>query len=341
LRREISSQEVERLLIAFLKSDVIAEIGALISRRLKRPLKSQDLFYDGFRDGEIWPQAVLNDKVKEKFPSLEAFSKSIPDILIRFGFSPERAQYLKDHIIVEPARGRAHTRQSYTKTAPARLRVPIPNEGWDYITFNAAMHELGHCVENILSLSNTDYYLMSDSPEICKECFPLLFQNQDLDALQLTKNDSAVSHMKALDEFLMTFWRSGVSLVEIRVWQWIERNPGADAAQLVNAKDQIEKDIWNTFFKPIFNTPDCKTLGKNLLMFNNRLYYSNYPISQIIQYQFMAQMQGKSLGVEMERISRLGRLPPGLWMQSATGSDISPEAFIQAAREACKELSAD
>ena len=43
--------------------------------------------------------------VAKKYPTAKAFEKDIPALLIKLGFSPERATFAADNIVVDPARG--------------------------------------------------------------------------------------------------------------------------------------------------------------------------------------------------------------------------------------------
>jgi hypothetical protein len=40
------------------------------------------------------------------------------------------------------------------------------------------------------------------------------------------------------------------------------------------------------------------------------------------------------IGPEFERVARLGRISPDLWMKSATGSPVGPEVLLAAAERA-------
>ena len=69
-------------------------------------------------------------------------------------------------------------------------------------------------------------------------------------------------------------------------------------------------------------------------MIDNPLYLSNYPIGHLISFQVEAQMKGKSMSAEMQRMYTQGRIIPQLWMNNSVGNQISIEPLLQAVRKA-------
>ena len=73
-------------------------------------------------------------------------------------------------------------------------------------------------------------------------------------------------------------------------------------------------------------------------MISYPLYLSAYPIGHLIEFQIEDHIKDKNLGVEFERMSKIGKLLPNSWMNEATGSDISPEPLLNQAEKAILEL---
>lgn len=332
--REMSANDVERILETFLASDAVKKVGELMSRRLRRALVSTDLSYRGFSETDSPNEA--SSAVCYAYPDLIAFASDIPNILIRFGLASDSARFVADHIIVEPSRTGAHTEGSYTLSRSVRLRVPVvAGTGLDSRSLDGATHELGHCVEHILTLRNADYYLMSDSPDMLKECSAFLFQNRSRDPKPSDVVNTRKQALATLREFLQAEYLSGLALVEIRIWRWLAAHPDAEPAQLVSEANSIAEEVWNTFFEPVFGSRNSRNLNLCPFMVNSPLYCSNYPISQMVNYQLKAYLEGKRLGPELDRLSKLGRLPPKIWMEQATGQEITPSSFLDAVKAAC------
>ncbi len=102
--------------------------------------------------------------MRKKYPNAEAYEKDIPNLLVGLGFTPDRAKYLAGNIVVEPARGSGHAWGSGMREAPTRLRTRVGKDGMDYKGFNIAVHEMGHNVEQTLSLNDVDHTLLQGVP---------------------------------------------------------------------------------------------------------------------------------------------------------------------------------
>ena len=89
-------------------SPLVPQVAKLIQSRLGRPLEPFDIWYSGFRPGSKYTEAQLDEIVAKKYPNAEAYRADIPNLLKKLGFPPDRAQYIADHIIVDPARGSGH-----------------------------------------------------------------------------------------------------------------------------------------------------------------------------------------------------------------------------------------
>src|SRR5690606_37258758 len=108
LGRELPEARVKALLEQVLTSPQVPEVARLIEQRLGRPLGPQDLWYAGFRGNAALPEAQLDARTRARYPTPEAFARDMPRILRALEFPPERAQFLAEHILVDPSRGAGH-----------------------------------------------------------------------------------------------------------------------------------------------------------------------------------------------------------------------------------------
>src|SRR5205085_78664 len=95
--------------------------------------------------------------VAKSNPTPESYQKDIPNLLLKLGFSPERAQYVAQDIVVDPARGSGHAMGAEMRSEKAHLRTRVEKTGMNYKGFNIAVHEMGHNVEQTFSLNDVDH----------------------------------------------------------------------------------------------------------------------------------------------------------------------------------------
>ncbi|MGC8928666.1 MAG: hypothetical protein ACP5QK_12185 [Myxococcota bacterium] len=337
--REIPEEKVEQLLISILSSDVRRDIARLIEKRLKRRLLPFDIWYAGFKPNARYREEELDKIVSERYPDIQTFSKDIPNILIKLGFDRDTATFLANHIEVDPARGAGHAMGAEMKSDKAHLRTRVPRGGMNYKGFNIAMHELGHCVEQVFTLNKIDYYPLRGVPNTAfTESFAFMFQSRDLFVLGLDSPDEEKENLKILEKFWATYEIAGVSLVDMYVWRWMYKNPEAKPEELKKAVVEIAKDIWNKYYAPIFKVKDEPILAIYSHMIDAALYLPDYPLGHIIDFQIENYIRGKNLAVEMERMCRSGSILPELWMKNATGEEITTKPFIEAAKKAIEKI---
>jgi len=337
--RQIPEERVEGLLVSILTSDVLKDIGHLIEKRLNRKLRPFDIWYAGFKPNARYKEEELDKIVRERYPTLEAFKKDIPNILTKLGFSNQTAEFLAAHIEVDPARGAGHAMGAEMRSDKAHLRTRVPKDGMNYKGFNIAMHELGHCVEQVFTLNRIDYYPLRGVPNTAfTESFAFMFQSRDLFILGLDKPDEESENLKVLEKFWATYEIAGVSLVDMYVWRWMYKHPDATPQELKKAVIEIAKDVWNKYYAPIFKSKDEPILAIYSHMIDAALYLPDYPLGHIIDFQIESYIRGKNLGVEMERMCKSGSILPDLWMKNATGEEISTRPFITAAKRAVEKM---
>jgi len=321
---EIPQQEVETLFDTYLRSPQLAKIAAIIEKRLGRSLRPYDIWYDGFKSRSSIPQEELNAKTTSRYPNPKAFEADMPNMLAKLGWTKERAQYLSAKIAVDPARGSGHAWGAQMKGEKAHLRTRIPENGMDYKGYNIAVHEFGHNVEQTVSLYDIDHYLLSGVPNTAfTEALAFIFQSRDLQLLGINNSNSDQEQLNTLDTGWSLMEIMGVGMVDMKIWKWLYAHPESTAAELKSAVQTITKEVWNTYFSPIFGLKDEPILGIYSHMISNPLYLAAYSYGQIIEFQLEEHLIGKSFSNEIDRIYSQGRLIPQRWMEGAVGSKIS------------------
>lgn len=333
--QELPEQRVRELLTAVLSSPEVPKVAALIEQRLGRKLGPQDLWYAGFKASPGKTEAELDAITRKKYPSAEAFKKDMPRILQGLGFAPGRAKYLADRIAVDPSRGAGHAMPALRKGDFPRLRTRIEKDGMNYKGYNIAIHELGHNVEQVFSLYDVDHFLLSGVPNNAfTEALAFVFQARDLELLGLVKKNEEADRMRVLGDFWATWEIAGVALVDADVWHWMYEHPTATPAELRAATVAIAQKYWNQYYAPVLGAADSPLLGIYSHMIAYPLYLSNYPLGHLIAFQIEEHIDktGK-LGVEFERMSRIGSVVPDAWMTVATGSPVSAEPLLRATKK--------
>jgi oligoendopeptidase F len=218
------------------------------------------------------------------------------------------------------------------RDAKSHLRTRVGSDGMDYKGYNIAVHEMGHNVEQTLSLNEIDYYMLQGVPNTAfTEALAFVFQARDLELLGLDAADELGHAYQVLDDFWGAAEISAVALVDMRVWHWMYDNPDASPMELKEATLQISKDVWNEYFADIFNRKDVVLLGVYSHMIHSFLYLPDYPIGHMIALQVEEQMaKAGDMGGEFERMSKMGNVTPDLWMKSATGAPVGPDALLAA-----------
>jgi len=338
LGRQMPEPRVVALLEQVLSSPLVPRVAAEIQRRLGRPLEPHDLWYAGFRPQSRFDEAELDRTTRQRYPTPAAFSADLPRILQSLGFTAEKARFLAEHIVVDPARGAGHAMEAARRGDMPRLRTRIAKEGMDYKGFNIAMHELGHNVEQVFSLYAVDRTLLAGVPNnALTEAFAFVFQKRDLDALGL--GGGGDSPDEALNVFWMTWEIAGVALVDVATWHWLYEHPNATPAQLKEAVLGISRDVWNRFYAPVLGSRDSVLLGIYSHLVAYPLYLADYPLGHLVAFQLEEKLaQAPALGPEVERMTAYGAVTPDLWMVHAVGAPIAAEPLLRATERALDEL---
>jgi hypothetical protein len=338
--RELPEERVEAMLREVLSSPLRPRVAKLIETRLGRKLEPFDIWYDGFKARGKYTDEELSRITREKYPTPRAFADDIPSILVKLGFTEEKAKWVADRIEVDPSRGAGHAFGAGKKGDKAHLRTRVGKDGMDYKGYNIAVHELGHNVEQTFSLYSVEYNLLEGVPNTAfTEALAFVFQGKDLELLGLAKPDETSRALATLDDYWGTCEIGAVALVDMRVWRWMYEHPDATPAELREATIAIAKDVWNEFFASIFGKKDVVLLGIYSHMISSVLYLPDYPIGHLIAHQIEEQMdKAGNIGSEFERMTVQGRLIPDVWMKRATGSPVGADAMLAAVDRALKMM---
>ena len=339
LDREMSETEVETVLKTILTAPVLKQIAGIIQNRLGRPLEPFDIWYDGLKSQSRQNESELDKIVSQRYPSVEAFQHDLPNILQKLGFTAQKAYFLAEHIRVDPSRGAGHASGAMMKDDQAHLRTRIPKSGMKYKGYNIAIHELGHNVEQVFSLNEMDYYTLHGVPNTAfTEAFAFVFQSRDLEILGIRQHSDELENLHVLNNLWATMEISGVALTDMYIWRWMYQHPDSDPGQLKAAVISIAKQVWNDYFAPVIGQKDSDLLAIYSHIVDGAMYTPDYPLGQIISFQIEQYLKTHRLAPDMERMCKLGRLSPQIWMQQAVGQKVSAAPLLKSAEKAIGEL---
>jgi hypothetical protein len=337
---QMSESRVKAMLEQVLTSPQFAEVGRLVEKRLGRPLAPFDIWYNGFRPHQTRTEAQLDEIIRKKYPTAAAFRDDMPNILVKLGFSRERAIYLRELIDVEGARGTGHATGGMMRGQLARLRTHVEAGGMNFKGFNIALHELGHNIEQTFSLDQVDHTLLAGVPNNAfTEALAMVVQGHDLEVLGSAAPDARAEAIKTLNDFWATAEIAGVALTDLAVWHWMYEHPDATPAELKAATLRIARDLWNRYYTPVFKQRDVTLLAVYSHMIRDVLYLPDYPIGHLIGFQIEEQMKKAGrFGSEFERMATFGNVTPDVWMKNATGATVGAEAMLSATKRALAEI---
>ena len=328
---EIPAAEIDSLFRSLISSEQVKIVASEIKNRLGRELRPYDIWYDGFKARSGMDEEALSEETRKRFPDPITYEKKIAGMLTTLGFQKENAEEISRHIVVEPARGSGHAWPCMGHNEPSRLRTRIAPEGMDYKGYNIAVHEMGHNVEEVISLYKMDYYMLHGIPNTgFTETSAFLFQVRDLQLLGYGKQ--TMNRETVLDQFWGMYEIMGVSLVDMRMWQWLYDHPKSTAAELREAVLRIAAEVWNAYYEPVLGEKDCFLLAIYSHMVNSPMYLPNYPIGHIVQFQLeqaLADKEGQAWAEAYERWYRLGRLTPQEWMRQAVNGTLSVQPVLE------------
>lgn len=340
--REIPEAEVKELFETLLAAPVGKQVAELVSQRLGRPLEPFDIWYTGFKPGGGYPEEQLDEVTEARYPSVDAYAKDMPRLLQDLGFTEEKAQFLADNIVVQRSRGAGHALGASRRDDKAYLRTRVAGEGMNYKGFNIAVHEMGHTVEQVFSITTIDHTLLEGVPNTAfTEALAFVFQDRDLELLGLTEPDASAEHFAALDNFWNSREIMGVALVDMAAWNWLYAHPEATASEFRDAVLSIARDVWNRYYADIFGSRDETLLAVYSHMVDGAMYTPDYPLGHVIAFQIESYFRSsdKPLGVEYERLCKLGQITPDAWLRQGLGAPLSVQPLLEASAAAVQALS--
>jgi len=330
---ELTQTFVEELFIELVSSDQAKMVGTFISKRLGRELQPFDIWYDGFKSRSSLNEDDLTKVLMKKYPHVKAYQDDMANILVKLGYQTQKANEIASKIIVEGARGAGHAWGSQMKSEKAFLRTRMAKDGMDYKGYNIAMHELGHNVEQTITLQDVDYYMLRGVPNTAfTEAMAFMFQTRDLKLMGINNADPNAIDFHTLDIFWGVYEIMGVSLVDMNVWKWLYANPNATEEELAKQVINISIDIWNKYYAPVFGVKDSPILGIYSHMIAYPLYLSAYPIGHLIEFQIEDYIKNKkaNFAEETYRMFVKGSVVPQIWMVNAVGEELSNKPMLKA-----------
>ena len=336
---EMSKEEIEKLFVDFISAPEIKDVANLIKKRLGRDLEAFDIWYDGFKQRSNIDENKLTAITRQKYPNPSAFQNDIPRILKDMGWTNEKAKYIADKIEVDPARGSGHAWGAEMKGDAAHLRTRILKNGMDYKGYNIAIHELGHNVEQTITLYDIDYYMLKGVPSTAfTEAVAFMFQANDLKLLgqKNSGNKTEEDALAALDNCWSAYEIMGVSLVDMYVWQWLYENPDCNLTEFRDAVVSIATKVWNDYYAPVFGVKDSPILAIYSHLICTPMYLANYPVGHLIEFQVEQYCQNKNFVEEITRMLLNGKVIPQKWMKDAVSLEISGKPTLTSVKNALK-----
>ncbi len=336
VEREVSEKKIVKILTDILSSPLATRVANFVSDQLGRPLEPFDIYYRDFVKEGVGKKPLKFD-IKKKYPTSKALEDAIPDVLVKMGWDRKRAKWIGSKIRVDNGRSAGHAWSPRCPEDLQLLRCRVDKDGCDEINFETYMHELGHCVEGVLSSYELDYKALWSVPNTAfTEGFAFTFQDRTDEILGRGKRE--VSDRTVLLRFWQPFEIGGSALTEIRFFHWLYKNPNATAQQMNNAIRRIGDELWEEFYARIFGPDSHGLMSIYSHMLWGDFYLAEYPMGYVIAYQIQKYLEGKSLAKEMERMCGQGSIYPESWMKNAVGSEISVKPLLTDTKKALKNL---
>lgn len=334
--RQLSEERIVQLLESVVASPMKKEVAEIMKERLGRELEPFDIWYPGFQSQSNYDMDKLDALLRKKYPTPKAFQDDIPNILRRIGFDSEMADFLGGHVIVDPIPSGGHANGAQMKGESAHLRTRFEPYGLNYKGYRIGMHEIGHTIEQNVSLHKTDHYLLKGIPSSpYTEAMADLIAYRDVVGLGVSPEYSQEDReLNALAAFWFVCEIGADALHEIRVWHWFYEHPNATPEELGEAAIKLANDVWNEYFSDIFEVRDIPIFSIYNHFISGSLYLHSYALGNIVLMQLEEYFEGKDFAEEMVRVCTIGKLTPDQWMVEATGEPFSSEPMLRSVRKA-------
>jgi hypothetical protein len=335
LEREIPEEKVLKILEDILSAPVLEKVARVLEKKLGRPIEAHDIYFKQFQSGS--KRAPLPYDIRERYPDANSLAAAIPGILVRLGFSPPRAKWIAARIRVDNSRSAGHAWQPSTPVDISLLRVRIDKGGVTEESFSIFMHELGHCVEQVLTSYEMDYKSLWGVPNTAfTEAFAFTFQAKaDFILGRKVSDDHDVLVLQRLWE---VYEIAGPSLTEIRFFHWLYAHPKATPSDMNAAIRRIGDGVWAQYYARIFGAEGYGLMSVYSHILPCWFYLADYSMGYVIAYQVRKYLASRKFAPEMARICALGSIYPESWMKAAVGQGISAEPLLRDARDACARV---
>ena len=203
------------------------------------------------------------------------------------------------------------------------------------------MHELGHNIEQVFSVTTIDHTLLQGVPNNSfTEALAFLFQQQDMALLGMPATGAGRDAEAVLEAFWNAREIAGVSLVDIGAWRWLYAHPDASPAEFREAVVHLAQEVWNQYYAPLHGRRDVTLLAIYSHMVNNEMYTPDYTLAHLVAFQIRAHFDtlGGPMGKEFERVAQIGTVTPNEWMRQAVGAPLSATPLVEAAEKALTQL---
>ncbi|HUU98592.1 MAG TPA: hypothetical protein VM487_22900 [Phycisphaerae bacterium] len=330
LHRELPVARAEQILIQLLKAPVRGRLCAFVRDRLGRPLEAHDVYFD--RPFARAPAAELDAAVAQRFKGLEDFGRSIPAILREVGFSDEDADWLASRIRVERSRDAGHSTPPGLPEYGPWLTTSLQRGRFNFAAYGTAMHELGHAVEQAVSIGRAPRPALKGVPGSCAvEAVANIFCDTRFKLVDVKLSTEPIDPLDqmTIETMLSACQIAGPAIVELRTWRWLYEHPDATAAELRDAVLQIAADVWTEFFEEYYGPDPYHLTAAYQHMIGYPLYLANYVLSGVAVQQMRAYVREKDRASELLRMYTIGRLTPDLWMERAVGAPLSVEPLLR------------
>lgn len=334
--RQLSEEKIVELLESVVGAPEKEAVVRIIEERLGRKMEPFDIWYSGFQSHSKLNMDELDALIRQKYPTPLSFQEDIPQILSRIGFSDDQADFLGNHVIVDPIPSGGHANGPQMKGAKAYLRTRFEPYGLNYKGYRIGMHEIGHTIEQNTSMYRSDYYFLKGIPSSpFTEAMADLIAYRDMVGLGISPS---YTQKERESNALSTFWfvceMGAEALHEIRVWHWLYDHPDATVDELKWATIDLAKEIWNEHFAEFFGVKDVPLFAIYNHFISGALYLHSYPLGNIVLMQLEEYFEGRDFATEMVRMCTIGNLTPDFWMIEATGKPLSSEPMLKALRVA-------
>ncbi len=339
--REIPEEKVVGILIDVLSSPLAERVAHYLRDQLGRELEPFDIYYRDFSPRKASESArgkqPLKFDIRGRYPDAASLGEAITDVLVRFGWKRDRARWIRSRIRVDNGRSAGHAWPPRHENDLQLLRVRVDKRGCDELHFETFMHELGHCVEGVLTTYEMDYRALWGVPNTAfTEGFAFTFQDRTDEILGRGKRPR--SDAVTLRRFWEPFEIAGPALTEIRFFHWLYKHAEATPEEMMRAVRRIGDAVWKEFYARIFGAEGHGLMSVYSHMLWGDFYLAEYPMGLVMAYQIRKHLEGKPLPVEMERMCRVGRIYPEEWMKTAVGQKISVRPLLDDTKRALERL---